>query len=82
MLSIEKKIKECMLCIIKSKMLFSEITKSQLYRHQRSQCTWKVTIASLRKVAAVFGADMSQNADLNSLNLRTQTLPRRLFWLQ
>ena len=63
-------------------MLFSEITKSQLYRHQRSQRTWKVTIASLRKVAAVFGADMSKNADLNSLNLRTQTLPRRLFWLQ
>ena len=60
-------------------MLFSEITKSQLYRHQRSQRTWKVTIASLREVAVVFGADKSKNADLN---FRTQTLPRRLFWLQ
>ena len=54
-----------MLCIIKNKMLFYEITKSQLYRHLRSQRTWKVTIASLRKVATVFGADMSKNADLN-----------------
>ena len=47
-------------------MLLSEITKSRLYRQQRSQRTWKVTIASLRKVAAVFGADMSKNPDLNS----------------
>ena len=35
-----------MLCIIKKlKILFSELTWRQLYRHQRSQRTWKMTIA-------------------------------------
>ena len=30
------------------------ITKSQPYRHQRSQCTWEMTTNLPRKVAAVF----------------------------
>ena len=46
-------------------------------------CDYKITTVQTPKitayVAAVFGADMSKNADLN---FRTQTLPRRLFWLQ
>ena len=46
---------ECVPCIIKN----SEITKSQLYRHQRSQHTWEMTMAFAAQVATVFGEDMS-----------------------
>ena len=62
----------------KTRNIFSEITKSQLYGHQRKQRTWKMTIAFtiLRKVAAVFRADMSYYAYLNFM---TQTVPTRFY---